>query len=73
VASRYLALDVRTDSPEGHAQPVQNPGGYAVVLAHQPQEQVLGADIVLAQARRFFLSEEDDPARSFCEPLPHGD
>ena len=64
VAARDLLLDVGADAAERHAQPFQDAGGHAVVLADQAEQQVLGAHVVLAQARRFFLGEEDDPPRS---------
>jgi hypothetical protein len=71
VTARHLTLDVRTNASERHPQAVENPGGDAVVLAHQAKEQVLGADVVLTEPRCLFLGEEDHATRPFGEPLPH--
>jgi hypothetical protein len=41
------------------------------LLANQPQEQVLGADVVVPERPRLVLREDGDLARSFSEPLEH--
>src|SRR5205823_10401405 len=43
----------------------------AVRLGEQTQEQVLGADVVVLEAPRFFLREDDDPSRPIGEELEH--
>src|SRR5439155_1088292 len=43
----------------------------AVRLGEQTQEQVLGADVVVLEAPRLFLREDDDPSRPIGEELEH--
>jgi hypothetical protein len=66
-----LSLDVGADAAQGHPEPVQDAGGDAVALAHQAQQQVLRADVVLTQAGGFFLREEHHAPRPLGETLPH--
>ena len=39
------------------AQVVEDASGDAITLAHQPQEEVFGADVVMVEALGFFLRE----------------
>ena len=71
VASGDLPLDLGSDAIQTHAHPVEYPRRYAVVLAHEAQQQMLGGHEVLAESPGFFLREEDDSARSLSKPLPH--
>src|SRR5262249_9703964 len=71
MAAGHLPLDIGADAPEGHAEAVEDPGGDAVTLTDQSQQPMFRADVILAEARRFFLREEDHSPRPFCEPLPH--
>ena len=48
--------------------------GHAIALAHQAQENVLGADVVMVEAMRFFLRKREHTPRSFgefIEPIGH--
>src|ERR1700761_6775453 len=57
----------------GDAQVGQHPAARspAVVLAHQGQQDVLGADVVVVQGAGLFLRLDDRPARPVGEPLEH--
>jgi hypothetical protein len=37
----------------------------------EAEQDVLGTDVVVVQAARFFLGEDDDPAGSVRETLEH--
>ncbi len=45
----------------------EHPGGDAVPFAHQAQQEVLGADVVVVEALGFFLGERQDFARPLRE------
>ncbi len=55
-----------------HAEVAQHLRGNPVALADEAQEQMLGADVVVVEALRFFLGETQDFAGSlskFFEPV----
>ena len=54
------ANDLMAHLVQVHAQALQHAGGDALALAHQAQQQVLRADVVVAQATRFVDGEFDD-------------
>ena len=67
-------LDRGADLGQLHAHIAQHARGDAVALADQPEQQVLGADVVVVEALRLFLGERQDfpgPFREFVE-LCHG-
>ena len=75
-ARRLLALaddllDLRADGLQRDAEALQSLGGDALTLVDQTQEDVLGADVVVAEHPGFFLRQDDHPAGSVCEPLEH--
>ena len=45
--------------------------GDALLLADRPGQQVLGADVVVAQHSRLLLAQHDHLARPLREPLEH--
>ena len=49
------------------AQVGQHLGRDAFALAHQAEQEMLGPDVVMVEALRFFLRECQDFARSFGE------
>src|SRR6266540_5243706 len=53
------------------AQRLQRPGGDALTLVEQAEQQVLGADVVVAQQPGFLLGEVDDPPGPVGEALEH--
>ena len=60
-------LDRRAHLGQLHAHVAQDAGGDAVALAHQTEQQVLGADVVVVEALGLFLGERQDLAGSFRE------
>ncbi len=67
-------FDGRTDLVELDAEIREDLGGDAVTFAHQPEEDVLGADIVVVEAMCFFLGERQYAPRPFSElvePIGH--
>ena len=52
--------DLGADLLQVDAQALQHAGGDALALAHQPQQQVLGADVVVVEAPRLVDRELDD-------------
>src|ERR1019366_2683560 len=43
----------------------------ALALANQAEQDVLGADVVMVEQHRLFLSQDDNPPRFLGEPLEH--
>ena len=43
----------------------------AFALVDQPEQDVLGADVIVVEHPRLFLGEDDDPAGPIREPLEH--
>ena len=50
-------LDRRAHLGQLHAQVAEDARGDAVALAHQPEQQVLGADVVVVEALRLLLRQ----------------
>ena len=72
--SRFLAaadneLHCGTDLGEVHGEAGQHPGGHALGLAHQPKEDVLGADVVVVESLGLFLGQRQDSPGSLGEFL----
>ncbi len=63
--------DGLTHFGEVRAQLLQHLGGHALALADQPEEDVLGADVVVVEKARLLLGEHDDPAGPVSESLEH--
>src|SRR5579863_2459277 len=53
-------------------QRFQDFGSETLTLADDAQQDVLGADVVVAEALRFFLRKDDASSRALGERLPHG-
>ena len=62
------ADDLVADLVEVHAEGLEDAGGDALALADEAQEQVLGADVVVAEAARLVDGELDDALRARGEP-----
>jgi hypothetical protein len=52
-------------------QRLQGPGGDALTLADQAEQDVLGADVVVAEHPGLFLSQDHNPPRPVGKPLEH--
>ena len=67
VAATDDELDRRTDFVQLHSEVGEHLGGDAVAFADQPEQQMLGADVVVVEALSLFLSQRQDTARPFRE------
>ena len=65
-------LDLGADGLERDAERLERLGGDALALVDQPEQDVLGADVVVVEQARFFLRQDDDSAGSVGEALEHG-
>ena len=54
---------------DGDVERLEHPRGEALLLAQQPEQDVLGADVVVLQRPGLFLGQDDHLAGSFCESL----
>ena len=72
VAPADDARDLASHLLEGDAESLEHLGGKTLFLAEQPEQEVLGPDVVVLQCPRFVLGENDDLTRFFGEPLEHG-
>jgi hypothetical protein len=64
--------DLRTDALDGDVEALQHARGQALLLAQQPEQDVLGADVVVLERARLLLRENDHLPGSFCKSLEHG-
>ena len=62
------ADDLVADLVEVHAEQFEHAGRDALALAHQPEKEVLGPDVVVAEAAGFVDRELDDPLGAGREP-----
>ena len=68
-------LDRAANLVQLHAQVLEDLGRDAFAFAHQAQQQVLGADVVVVKARRLVLRVDQDllgALRELIEPVVHG-
>ena len=65
------AHDLRAHALDGDVQALQHPRGKALLLAQQPEQNVLGADVVVLERARLLLRENDHLPGPFCESLEH--
>jgi hypothetical protein len=59
------------DGGEIDVEALQRLSGYPLALVQQAEKDVLGADVVVVQKTRLFLSQDDYPAGTICEALKH--
>jgi hypothetical protein len=64
-------LDLGPDGLKGDAQRLQRLGGDPFALVDQPQQQVLGADVVVIEEPSLLLGEDHDAPRPVGEALKH--
>jgi len=65
-------LDLFARAVERDPEALQGPEGHAAGLAEQPEQQVLGADVVVLQPPGFLLRKHDDMPGAVSESLKHG-
>ena len=63
------ARDLGADLLHGDVERLEDAGGEALLLAEQPEQDVLGADVVVLQRPRLVLGEDDDLPGPFGESL----
>ena len=63
--------DLRAHALDGDVEALQHAGGQALLLAQQPEQDVLGADVVVLERPRLLLRENDHLPGPFCESLEH--
>ena len=63
--------DLGADALDGDVERLEHAGGEALLLAEQPEQDVLGADVVVLERPRLLLREDDDLPCSLCESLEH--
>src|SRR5579862_1020244 len=64
-------LDLLADFCQIDAERLEHFGRQALAFGNDPEQNVLGPDIVISETLRLFLSEYDTPPRSLGEGLPH--
>ena len=65
------AHDLRAHALDGDVEALQHAGRQALLLAQQPEKDVLGADVVVLERSRLLLRENDHLPGPFCESLEH--
>ena len=66
------AGDLRAHLFHGDVELLEDAGGEALLLAQEPEQDVLRPDVVVLQGACFVLGEDDDLPGPFCEALEHG-
>jgi hypothetical protein len=66
------AHDLGAHTLDGDVQALQDTCREALFLAQQPEQDVLGADVVVLEGPRLFLGEDNHLTCSLCESLEHG-
>ncbi len=62
-------LDLAAHGLERDAERLERLGGDAFALVDQPEQDVLGADVVVVEQACFFLRQDDDTAGPVGEPF----
>ena len=65
------AGDLRAHLLDRDVERLEHARGETFLLAQQPEQDVLGADVVVLERPRLVLCENDDLASSLCESLEH--
>ena len=63
---------LRAHALDGDVEALQHARGQALLLAQQPEKDVLGTDVVVLERPRLLLRENDHLPGPFCESLEHG-
>ena len=64
-------LDLAADGFEGDVEALERLRSDALALVDEAEEDVLSADVVVAEHARFFLREHDDATSAIGEPFEH--
>jgi hypothetical protein len=65
------AYHLGADALDRDVERLEHACAEALVLAQDPEQDVLGADVVVLQKAGFLLGEDDHLAGSLCEALEH--
>ncbi len=65
------AHDLRAHALDGDVEALEHACRQALLLAQQPEQDVLGADVVVLERPRLLLRENDHLPGPFCESLEH--
>ena len=65
-------LDLAADGLERDAERLERLGGDALALVDQPEQDVLGADVVVVEEAGLLLGQHDDPAGPVGEAFEQG-
>ena len=65
-------LDLAAHGLERDAEGLERLGGDALALVDEPEQDVLGADVVVVEEARLFLRQDDDSAGPVGEPFEQG-
>jgi hypothetical protein len=66
-------LDLAAHGLQRDAERLEGLGGDAFALVDQPEQDVLGADVVVVEEPSFLLGQYDDPSGSVGEPFEQGE
>ena len=64
-------LDLLADFRQVDTERLEDLGREALALGDDPEQNVLGPDVIVTEPLRFFLSEHDAAPRAFGERFPH--
>ena len=65
------ARDLRAHFLDRDVERLEDPRGKPLLLAEEPEQDVLGADVVVLERPSFVLCEDNYLTRSLCEPFKH--
>ncbi len=65
-------LHLAADGLERDAEGLEGLGGHALALVDEPEQDVLGADVVVVEQSSFLLGQHDDSTGSVSEPFEQG-
>ncbi len=65
------ASDLRAHLFHGDVERLEHTRGEPFLFAQQPEQDVLGADVVVLERAGLVLCEDDDLASPFSEPFEH--
>src|ERR1039457_5751378 len=71
VPDAVMARNLRSGGGERHAEAPEGASSSLVRLSEQPEQEVLGANVVVPQSTGLFLGEHDDVAGAFRESFEH--
>src|SRR5204862_5642541 len=71
LAAAHDADDLSADALHGDVERLENARGETLLLAEEPEQDVLSADVVVLEDAGLLLGEDDHLAGAFCASLKH--